>query len=131
MSFNPAEAASLMLAGRLPDYLVPGGFKAVVRIPLNANGKVDRAALPAPERDAEGPVTPPQGPTEERLADVWRRLAERTGVGVLEFYASTEGTLVLANAAGEKVGALGRPLPGARRVRVPHRVHSMGAYDRI
>ena len=46
-------------------------------------------------------------------ADVWRRLVDRTGVGVLEFYASTEGTLVLANAAGEKVGALGRPLPGS------------------
>lgn len=46
-------------------------------------------------------------------ADVWRRIAARTGVGVLEFYASTEGTLVLANAAGEKVGALGRPLPGS------------------
>lgn len=46
-------------------------------------------------------------------ADVWQRLRDRTGVGVLEFYASTEGTLVLANAAGEKVGALGRPLPGS------------------
>jgi putative long chain acyl-CoA synthase len=51
-------------------------------------------------------------------ADVWRRLVERTGVGVLEFYASTEGTLVLANAAGEKVGALGRPLPGSTEAAV-------------
>jgi putative long chain acyl-CoA synthase len=51
-------------------------------------------------------------------ADVWRRLVERTGVGVLEFYAPTEGTLVLANAAGEKVGALGRPLPGSADVAV-------------
>ncbi|MCA9606849.1 MAG: AMP-binding protein, partial [Myxococcales bacterium] len=34
-------------------------------------------------------------------------------VGVLEFYASTEGNAVLANASGEKVGALGQPLPGA------------------
>jgi acyl-CoA synthetase (AMP-forming)/AMP-acid ligase II len=33
-------------------------------------------------------------------------------VGVLEFYASTEGTGVLANVSGEKIGALGRPLPG-------------------
>jgi len=62
------------LASRLPDYLIPAGFLALDRLPLNANGKVDRAALPAPERDARGPVTPPQGPTEERLADIWRRL---------------------------------------------------------
>jgi putative long chain acyl-CoA synthase len=49
-------------------------------------------------------------------ADAWRRLTSRTGVGVLEFYASTEGALVLANAAGDKVGALGRPLPGSSEV---------------
>jgi len=47
-------------------------------------------------------------------ADVWRRVLDRFGpVGVLEFYASTEGTAVLANADGRKVGALGRPLPGS------------------
>jgi putative long chain acyl-CoA synthase len=46
-------------------------------------------------------------------ADIWRRLLARFGsVGVLEFYASTEGTGVLANVAGEKIGSLGRPLPG-------------------
>jgi putative long chain acyl-CoA synthase len=44
--------------------------------------------------------------------DVWREVVGRFDAGVLEFYASTEGNLVLANAAGEKVGALGRPLPG-------------------
>ncbi len=67
-----------------------------------------------------GPETPGERKSPLRLfagsgmrAGVWRRLVERTGVGVLEFYASTEGTLVLANASGEKVGALGRPLPGS------------------
>lgn len=46
--------------------------------------------------------------------DIWRRLVDRFGpVGVLEFYATTEGTGVLANVAAEKVGSLGRPLPGS------------------
>jgi putative long chain acyl-CoA synthase len=45
--------------------------------------------------------------------DVWRRLVDRSGVGVLEFYASTEATVVLANAAGTKIGSIGRPLPGS------------------
>ena len=49
--------------------------------------------------------------------DVWQRLVDRFGpVGVLEFYAATEGNAVLANASGEKVGALGRPLPGSAEV---------------
>jgi putative long chain acyl-CoA synthase len=45
--------------------------------------------------------------------DVWQRLVERFGVGVLEFYASTRTNLVLANASGEKIGSVGRPLPGS------------------
>ena len=49
--------------------------------------------------------------------DVWRRLQERFGeVPVLEFYGSTEGNVALANLAGEKVGSVGRPIPGAGEV---------------
>ncbi|MEO0324597.1 MAG: AMP-binding protein [Myxococcota bacterium] len=44
---------------------------------------------------------------------VWTALRERFGVGVLEFYASTESSAVLANASGRKVGGVGRPLPGS------------------
>ena len=44
------------------------------------------------------------------------------GVGVLEFYASTEASAVLANASGEKVGAVGRPLPGSPEL-------AIAAYD--
>jgi putative long chain acyl-CoA synthase len=46
--------------------------------------------------------------------DLWKRLVDRFGpIGVLEFYASTEASAVLANASGQKIGALGRPLPGS------------------
>ncbi|MEM7136993.1 MAG: alpha/beta fold hydrolase [Myxococcota bacterium] len=49
--------------------------------------------------------------------DVWRRIVDRFGpMGILEFYASTEGNAVLANASGEKQGALGQPLPGSAEV---------------
>ena len=49
--------------------------------------------------------------------DVWQRVVDRFGpVGILEFYAATEGNAVLANASGAKVGALGRPLPGSADV---------------
>ena len=46
--------------------------------------------------------------------DLWKRLTARFGpVGVLEFYASTEASAVLANADGTKLGAVGHPLPGS------------------
>lgn len=44
--------------------------------------------------------------------DLWRKLRERYGFGVMEFYASTTQRVIAANASGEKVGALGRRLPG-------------------
>lgn len=51
--------------------------------------------------------------------DVWRRLVDRFGpVGVLEMYASTEASVVLANARGRKPGSAGRPLPGSPEVAI-------------
>ncbi|MBV9450698.1 MAG: AMP-binding protein, partial [Streptosporangiaceae bacterium] len=85
---------------RLPDYLVPTGFKALGRLPLNANGKVDRAALPAPEREIRGPASSPRGPTEERLADMWRILLpaadSRLSVGREDSFFALGGNSLLA-----------------------------------
>jgi amino acid adenylation domain-containing protein len=67
------------LAGRLPEYLVPSGFAVLDRLPLNANGKVDRAALPAPEPETSAAASPPRGPTEQRLAEIWRPLLPPDG----------------------------------------------------
>jgi putative long chain acyl-CoA synthase len=52
-------------------------------------------------------------------SDVWQRLLARFGrVGIMEFYAATETNAVLANASGEKVGAVGRPIPGSSELAV-------------
>jgi putative long chain acyl-CoA synthase len=50
---------------------------------------------------------------------LWRRVVERFAPAtVVEFFASTEGNAVLVNLTGEKIGSLGRPLPGAGEVRL-------------
>jgi putative long chain acyl-CoA synthase len=62
---------------------------------------------------------------------VWNRLQERfNGVGVLEFYASTETNAVLANASGEKIGALGRPIPGSSELAVVAYDAAAGVFTR-
>jgi amino acid adenylation domain-containing protein len=72
-TLRPAQLRDF-LAHRLPDYLIPAGFKTIGRLPLGASGKVDRHALPAPDHDTRGPATPPRGATEERLAEIWSLL---------------------------------------------------------
>jgi amino acid adenylation domain-containing protein len=65
---------------RLPDYMVPTCFVELGALPLNANMKVDRRALPDPEPSSAG-REPPSTPTERTLARIWRDLLKVSEVG--------------------------------------------------
>ncbi|MFL5540379.1 MAG: amino acid adenylation domain-containing protein, partial [Longimicrobiaceae bacterium] len=80
---SPAELRA-HAAAHLPDYMVPAAIVVLPALPLTANGKVDRRALPEP--GAESAATSyqaPQTPTEEILAGLWGELlkVERVGAG--------------------------------------------------
>jgi amino acid adenylation domain-containing protein len=59
------------LGRALPEYMVPGAIVVLEALPLNANGKVDRKALPMPGFDSERVYAEPQGDTERALALIW------------------------------------------------------------
>lgn len=59
------------LRERLPAYMLPTAFVRLDGFPLNANGKVDRRALPAPAWGASEALTPPASDSERRLAAIW------------------------------------------------------------
>ncbi len=80
---TPEELRSF-LAKRLPDYMIPRVFVPLERMPLSPNGKIDRAALPAPawQRDADGPFVAPRDERERALAAIWSEVlgVERIGL---------------------------------------------------
>jgi len=81
---NVSELRSRLQA-KLPEYMVPAGFVPLDALPLTANGKVNRAALPNPEKmqfKSEVEFVAPRNPTEEIIAGVFARALgiERLGV---------------------------------------------------
>ena len=73
------------LKERLPPYMVPSAFVRLERLPLNANGKVDRQALAAlaPEApQAAGDFAAPRTATESALAAIWSELLGLERVGI-------------------------------------------------
>ncbi|MFH9349549.1 amino acid adenylation domain-containing protein [Kitasatospora sp. NPDC017646] len=96
----PPAAAELRaaLAGQLPGFLVPSRFLTLDALPLTGNGKVDRAALPAPESvpAAGRDRTPPATPTEERIAAIWCEALGLDEVGTGEDFFELGGHSLLA-----------------------------------
>jgi thioester reductase-like protein len=82
----------------LPEHMVPTAWRVLERLPLSANGKVDRRALPAPElgertgREYE----PPQGEVEKLLAAVWQELLGVERVGREDHFFELGGHSLLA-----------------------------------
>jgi amino acid adenylation domain-containing protein len=59
---------------KLPEYMVPAAVVVLDRMPLSPNGKVDRKALPAPERGAAPVVGTMSNPVEEMIANIWAEI---------------------------------------------------------
>ena len=74
------EAVRAAVAERLPGYMVPVDVVVLDAFPLNTNRKLDRDALPAPQR-RRAESRPPQTPSEIAVADVFREVLDLPEVG--------------------------------------------------
>jgi len=73
------------LKALLPDYMVPSYFAVLDSIPLNANGKVDRKALPDPEGVGMGPqadYVAPETDLQKQMVAIWEEVLERKPIGI-------------------------------------------------
>ncbi|MFJ4192819.1 amino acid adenylation domain-containing protein, partial [Pseudomonas sp. NPDC089534] len=97
---EPLEVGELRahLLTQLPEYMVPTAFVRLDALPLTANGKLDRRALPKPERSAlfTREYEAPQGELENALAQVWAEVLQVERVGRHDHFFELGGHSLLA-----------------------------------
>ncbi|MCY1015594.1 non-ribosomal peptide synthase/polyketide synthase [Pyxidicoccus sp. MSG2] len=103
------------LKQRLPEYMVPSALVRLDALPLTANAKVDRKALPAPNSNAASrgeTYVAPRTPTEQRLAELFSQVLRVQRVGVQDDFFELGGHSLLATQVISRIRAtLGVELP--------------------
>ena len=84
------------LAARLPAFMVPTAFMPLTSLPLNPNGKIDRAALPAPDSIPGRSISSqPQSDLEQTIAGLWKKILRVESVGLDENFFDLGGDSLL------------------------------------
>ncbi|UXJ55658.1 non-ribosomal peptide synthase/polyketide synthase [Pseudomonas citronellolis] len=102
------------LRADLPDYMVPLHWQVLARMPLNANGKLDRKALPALDigQALAHAYQAPRTELEGTLAQIWAEVLKVERVGVLDNFFELGGHSLLATQIASRVQkALQRNVP--------------------
>ncbi|MDQ1354216.1 MAG: hypothetical protein QG657_4525, partial [Acidobacteriota bacterium] len=87
------------LLTELPEYMIPAYFIKLEKIPLTANGKIDRRALPRPTQDTIMPgvdYTAPADETEQKMALIWQEILGIERIGREDDFFASGGDSILA-----------------------------------
>lgn len=124
----PARKLSMVeikryLSKELPDYMIPDYFVPMEKIPLTANGKVNRKALPLPEIKAVGEYAAPRGSVEEALVGLWSEVltgGEQQTIGIDDNFFALGGHSLKATVLVSRIKkSLDVQLPLAEIFRTP------------
>ncbi|MGI8826249.1 MAG: non-ribosomal peptide synthetase [Chloroflexota bacterium] len=103
------------LAQKLPDYMIPGAYVFLPALPLSENGKVDRASLPAVDRERPALATnfiPARTRAERAISDIWSDMLDVERVGVHDSFFDLGGDSLLATQVVSRLASvLGVRLP--------------------
>jgi amino acid adenylation domain-containing protein len=84
------------LQAELPAFMMPSAIVELPELPKNANGKIDRSALPAPnQQDTQRTLVPPRTPLEEKLTGLWQSVLGIDAVGITDDFFDIGGNSLL------------------------------------
>jgi len=96
---STADELRRFLKGKLPEYMVPAMVLLLEAVPVTPNGKVDRRALPVPDRsrpELEKAFVAPRDDLELQLAQIWEEVLGVRSVGVRDNFFELGGHSLLA-----------------------------------
>jgi amino acid adenylation domain-containing protein len=88
------------LREKLPDYMIPSAFMLLDKMPLTPNGKIDRKALPPPDRgrpELDTTYVLPRTPLERQLAELWATVLGLDRVGIYDNFFDLGGHSIAAS----------------------------------
>ena len=93
---NSPEELRAHLKEQLPEFMVPSAVLLLPKLPLTANGKIDRQALPEPEAVESKAYVAPQTETEEGIAKIWIEVLHRERISTDDNFFDLGGHSLLA-----------------------------------
>lgn len=86
------------LAGKLPEYMIPGFYMRLNKIPLTPNGKIDRNVLPEPNKSRpklDTEYVESGTKIEKQLVEIWKRVLNRNTIGINDNFFELGGNSIL------------------------------------
>ncbi|SMC96263.1 non-ribosomal peptide synthetase [Pedobacter africanus] len=84
----------------LPEYMIPGEYVALDKLPVSSNGKIDRKNLPKPDHESrqenEGSVVEPRTATEKMIAGIWSELLNIEKISITSNFFELGGHSLIA-----------------------------------
>jgi amino acid adenylation domain-containing protein len=102
------QALRAFLASMLPDYMIPQVFVSIDTLPVQASGKIDRAALPAPQESnslSRANTLAPRTPVEQKVAEILSDLLAVATIGIGDNFFMLGGHSLMGTQLISRIGS--------------------------